>query len=144
LLAILALIVHPTWNYGKIWPIHHRKKLDAILIVNRKDNSVGEHLLSWKITLHKHGTLILFNSFNTTRLPRNINAQVSRLINVVVQSGAVKIYVVEQHWRALTRKERQDETQFTTKIDGFLRWFYPQLNANVLFYRFFFLISPYV
>jgi hypothetical protein len=36
-------------------------------------------------------------------------------------------------------KERQDETQFTTKIDGFL-WFsefQPLLNVNVLFCRFF-------
>ncbi len=36
------------------------------------------------------------------------------LIIVVVQLGAVKIYV------AAVKKERQDETQFTTKIDGFL------------------------
>jgi hypothetical protein len=35
-----------------------------------------------------------------------------------VQAGAVKIYVVAVE--ALGRKERQDETQFTTKIDGFL------------------------
>jgi thiamine biosynthesis protein ThiC len=37
-----------------------------------------------------------------------------RIIIVVVQVGAVKIYaaVVE----ALRKKERQDETQFTTKI----------------------------
>ncbi len=31
---------------------------------------------------------------------------------------------------ALGKKERQDETQFTTKIDGFLS-FTPSLNANV-------------
>jgi hypothetical protein len=36
---------------------------------------------------------------------------------------------------ALKKKERQDETQFTTKIDGFLS-FTPPLNANVLFCRF--------
>jgi hypothetical protein len=42
------------------------------------------------------------------------NAQRSRVIIVVLQLGAVKIYVVE----ALRRKERQDETQFTTKIGG--------------------------
>ncbi len=34
----------------------------------------------------------------------------------------------------LTKKERQDETQLTTKIDGFLS---SLLNANVLFCRFF-------
>jgi hypothetical protein len=33
------------------------------------------------------------------------------------------------------KKERQDETQFTTKVDGFLR-FIPPLNAAVLFCRF--------
>jgi predicted oxidoreductase (fatty acid repression mutant protein) len=46
------------------------------------------------------------------------NAQSSRLIIVVVQVRAVKIYVARVE--ALSQKERQDETQFTTKIDGFL------------------------
>ncbi len=44
------------------------------------------------------------------------NAQGSRLIIVVVQLGAVKINVATVE--ALRKKERQDETQFTTKIDG--------------------------
>jgi hypothetical protein len=52
------------------------------------------------------------------------NAQGSRLIIVVVQLGAVRIYVAAV--KALRKKERQDETQFATKIDGFLsfipRW----------------------
>jgi hypothetical protein len=38
----------------------------------------------------------------------------SRLIIVVVQVGAVKIYVTTVE--ALRKKERQDETQFSTKI----------------------------
>jgi hypothetical protein len=42
-----------------------------------------------------------------------------RLIIVVVQLGAVKIYA-SAAVEALRKKERQDETQFTTKIDGFL------------------------
>jgi len=46
------------------------------------------------------------------------NAQSSRLIIVVVQVGAMKIYVAAVE--ALRKKERQDETQFTTNIDGFL------------------------
>jgi hypothetical protein len=46
------------------------------------------------------------------------NAQGSRLTIVVVQLGAVKIYVAAME--ALRRKEREDETQFTTKINGFL------------------------
>jgi hypothetical protein len=50
-------------------------------------------------------------------------AQGSRLIIVVVQAGAVKIYVVAVE--ALGRKERQDETQFTTKIDGGFSEFHP-------------------
>jgi hypothetical protein len=46
------------------------------------------------------------------------NAQGSRLIIVLVQVGAVKIYVAAVEARR--KKERQDETRFTTKIDGFL------------------------
>jgi hypothetical protein len=45
----------------------------------------------------------------------------------------VKIYVAAVE--ALRKKERQDETQFTTKIDVFSE-FHPPLNANVLFCRF--------
>jgi hypothetical protein len=44
------------------------------------------------------------------------NAQCSRLIIVVVQVGAVKMYVAAV--QALRKKETQDETQFTTKIGG--------------------------
>jgi hypothetical protein len=43
----------------------------------------------------------------------------------------LKIYVAGVE--ALRKKERQDETQFTTKIDGFLTFIAP-LNANVLFF----------
>ncbi len=46
------------------------------------------------------------------------NAQDSRLIIVVVQLGAVKISVAAVE--VLRKKKRQDGTQFTTKIDGFL------------------------
>jgi hypothetical protein len=41
-----------------------------------------------------------------------------RLVIVVVQLGAVKIYVTAVE--VLRKKERQDETRFITKIDGFL------------------------
>ncbi len=51
------------------------------------------------------------------------NAQGSRLIIVIVQLGAVKIYVAAVE--ALRKKKRQDETQFTTKIDGFLSFIPP-------------------
>jgi hypothetical protein len=44
------------------------------------------------------------------------NAQGSRIIIVIVQVGAVKIYVAAVE--ALRKKERGDETQFTTKIGG--------------------------
>jgi predicted oxidoreductase (fatty acid repression mutant protein) len=44
------------------------------------------------------------------------NAQCSRAIIVVVQVGAVKIYGATVE--AVREKERQDETQFTTKIGG--------------------------
>jgi hypothetical protein len=50
-------------------------------------------------------------------------AQGSRLIIVVVQLGAAKIYVAALE--ALRKKERQDETQFTTKIDDFLSFIPP-------------------
>jgi hypothetical protein len=63
------------------------------------------------------------------------NARGPRLITVVVQLEEVKIYVAAAV-EALPKKERQDETQFTTKIDGFCE-FRPPLNANVLFCRFF-------
>jgi hypothetical protein len=47
------------------------------------------------------------------------SARGSRLITVVIlQLGPVKIYVAALG--AFRKKERQDETQFTTKIDGFL------------------------
>ncbi len=45
------------------------------------------------------------------------NAQSSRVIIVVVQLGVVKIY--RAMVKALRNKEWHDETQFTTKIDGF-------------------------
>jgi hypothetical protein len=46
------------------------------------------------------------------------NAPGSRLIKVIVQVKALKIYVAAVE--ALRQKERQAETQSTTKIDGFL------------------------
>jgi hypothetical protein len=52
-----------------------------------------------------------------------LNAQGWGQIIVVVQLGAVKIWHAVE---ALRKKERQDETQFITQIDGFLsfisRW----------------------
>jgi hypothetical protein len=44
------------------------------------------------------------------------NAQGSRVIIVVVQVGSVRIYMAVVF--ALMKKERGDETQFTTKIGG--------------------------
>jgi len=41
---------------------------------------------------------------------------------VVVQVSAVKIYVAAVE--ALRKKERGDETQFTTKIDGKTNYFF--------------------
>jgi hypothetical protein len=63
------------------------------------------------------------------------NAPGSRLIyTVAVMLGVVKIYIAAVE--ALKKKERHDETQFTTKIDGFLS-FIPCWMLNVLFGRFF-------
>jgi hypothetical protein len=45
-----------------------------------------------------------------------LNAQGLRVIIVVVHVRVVKIYVAAV--QALRKKERQDETQFTTKIGG--------------------------
>jgi hypothetical protein len=56
------------------------------------------------------------------------NAQGLRLIIVVVQLGAVE---------AFRKKERQDETQFTTKIDCFLS-FIPRWMLMYLFVCWFF------
>jgi hypothetical protein len=44
------------------------------------------------------------------------NAQGSRVIIVVVQVGAMKIYIAAVE--VLRKKERGDETQFTIKIGG--------------------------
>jgi len=46
------------------------------------------------------------------------NAQGSRLIIIIVQVGAVKIYVAAME--VLRKKERQNETEFITKTDGTL------------------------
>jgi hypothetical protein len=46
----------------------------------------------------------------------SFNAQGSRVIVVVKQVGAVKIYVAVLE--ALRKKERQGKTQFITKIGG--------------------------
>ncbi len=43
------------------------------------------------------------------------NAQGSRAITVVVQVGAVKIYVAAVQQQAFRKKEREDETELTTK-----------------------------
>jgi hypothetical protein len=51
------------------------------------------------------------------------NARGSRLMIVVVQLEAEKIYVAAAE--ALRKKERQDEPQFTTKTDGFLSFIPP-------------------
>jgi hypothetical protein len=48
------------------------------------------------------------------------NAQGSKVIIVVVQVGAVKIYVAAV--QGLRKKETQDETQFTTKLVEKLLW----------------------
>jgi hypothetical protein len=68
------------------------------------------------------------------------NAQGLRQIIVVVQLGAVKIYVAAVE--VLRKNERQDETQFTTKIDGFLS-FIPCWML-VYFFASFFWMSPCV
>jgi hypothetical protein len=51
------------------------------------------------------------------------NAQGSRLIIVVIQVRAVRIYVAAVE--ALRKKERQDEPRFITKIDGFVSFIPP-------------------
>ncbi len=68
------------------------------------------------------------------------NAQSSRLIIVLVQLGTLNIHVTAVEM--LMKKERQGETQFTTKIDSFLSFIPPWM----LLYTFsrFFLISPCV
>jgi hypothetical protein len=47
------------------------------------------------------------------------NAQGSKVIIIVVQVGAVKIHVAAAAAvEVLRQKERQDQTQFITRIDG--------------------------
>jgi hypothetical protein len=50
-----------------------------------------------------------------------LNAQGSRLILVIVLVGEVEVYVGAME-ALRKKKERQDETQFTTKIDVFLNF----------------------
>ncbi len=69
-----------------------------------------------------------------------LNAQGLRLIMVVVQLGAVKIYVATVE--AVKENEREEETQFTTKIDGFLS-FIPHWML-IYFWAGFWKISPCV
>jgi hypothetical protein len=52
----------------------------------------------------------------TEGLPRSFNAKGSRVIIVVVQLGAVKIYIAAVE--AFRKKEIGDEIQFTTKSGG--------------------------
>jgi len=54
----------------------------------------------------------------------------------------VKIYVAAALVAVLRKKERQDETQFTTKIDGFVSFMTPRML--MYFFAGFFLISPSV
>ncbi len=61
---------------------------------------------------------------NTKYWNSAFNAQGWGVIIVVVHVGPVKIYVAAVE--ALKKKERQDETQFTTKIDGIL-------SSNILY-----------
>ncbi len=67
------------------------------------------------------------------------NAQGSRLLIIIVHVKAVIIYVtiVEE----FMKKERHNEIQFTTKIDGFLS-FTP--HWILMFFSYIFLISPHL
>ncbi len=60
------------------------------------------------------------------------NARGSRLIIVLVQLGAVKIYVAAVE--ALRQKERQDQTRFTHQNWWFSE-FHPPLNGNESFLK---------
>jgi len=51
-------------------------------------------------------------------VPTQTDTTTVAFIYKIVQLGALKMYVATVE--ALTKKERQDETQFTTKINGFL------------------------
>ncbi len=81
----------------KLFPDHISSILDDAL--------VGAGSL-WPIFLHLN-----MKCWNSA-----FNAQSSRVSIVIVQVGAMKIYVAAVN--ALKKKEIQDETQFTTKIGG--------------------------
>jgi hypothetical protein len=55
-----------------------------------------------------------------------------RLITVVVQIRVVQIHAAAAVKGLTKKKERQDETQLITKIDGFLSS--TQLNANLFLF----------
>jgi hypothetical protein len=66
------------------------------------------------IDIHKSKEILLHLSMKCGNSA--FHAQGSRLITVIVHVGEVKIYVTPL--RAVRKKERQNETQFTTKIGG--------------------------
>jgi hypothetical protein len=73
-------------------------------------------------------------------LNSTFNALRSRVIILVLRVGTLKIYVAKVE--ALKKTERQDETQFIIKIDGFLS-FTPN-RMLMLFFNVIFKISPCV
>jgi hypothetical protein len=94
----------------------------------------------WICKVRKYYLNVNMKCWNSVRISA-FNAQGSRGIIVAVQVGAVKIYVAAVE--ALRKKERHGETQEPSKLMVF--WVSPPtLNANVLWCRFFFKISPCV
>ncbi len=64
------------------------------------------------------------------------NAQGLRVFIVVVQVGAVKIYVWQQEWRRSRKRKCRMKLSLPPKLMVF--WVWPPLNASVLFCMFFF------
>ncbi len=61
------------------------------------------------------------------------NAQGSRVITVVVQLGGASENICGSSGGAQEKGKRQDETQFTTKIDGFLAGLFSESQRCCLF-----------
>jgi len=66
------------------------------------------------------------------------NTQGSRIIISVLRAGAVKIYVRLAAVEVLRKKERLDETQFTTKMDGFLTFIPRPIECKCTYLQVFF------
>jgi hypothetical protein len=120
---------------GQDW----EKNWEYIRFINKVTLSLGllsPTIPSFQCYLQSKENLL---NVNTKRWNSTFNAQGTKLIIIVIGVGVVKIYVTSVE--ALREKERQDETQFSTKIDGFLSFSHKDMNLNLIINNFFIILK---